>query len=108
MLSASLLVLAVALNLRPSQPGNSRPVVRAHPPQPLPLRNEDTPVDINPAAVSSIGGAHLVQSPNVFRGVSPSGQVLQKLPRLERDEELEVSPHSARHTCPQNAARPSF
>ncbi|KAL1529375.1 hypothetical protein AB1Y20_000327 [Prymnesium parvum] len=84
-LSLHILTLALALNVPQLPTGHSE----RHRPQPLPLRSANTPVSVNPAAVSSIGN-HLINSPNIFRGVSPSGQVLEKLPRLERDEELEL------------------
>ena len=47
------------------------------------------PVKAPPVAVDPLlTGEDLVRSPNVFRGFSPSGEQLERLPLLTRDEEL--------------------
>ena len=91
MLVHAALLLLVALQPRPFTPTREaqRPASAAQP-APLPLRDgaaENVAWAATPAAVS---GAHLVQSPNVFRGVSATGEILEKPAKLTRAEEVEV------------------
>ena len=85
------LVLGVASPpLRTFSTGVSRPAVRA--PKPPPTTSAPVPLASVPEVVESLQGEDLVQSPNVFRGISPSGRLLEQPLPLGREEELEVRP----------------
>lgn len=87
LLTVSVVILALAV-IQPPSSLSSRRYSALSQGKPVPLQDSSQPPNlINPAALS---GVHLVQSPNIFRGVSPSGELLEKLPRLGPDEELEV------------------
>lgn len=83
------LVLGVASPpLRTFSTGVSRPAVRA--PKPPPTTSAPVPLASVPEVVESLQGEDLVQSPNVFRGISPSGRLLEQPLPLGREEELEL------------------
>ena len=55
-----------------------------------PYNQSPVPLVEVPASVGSLQGEDLVQSPSVFRGISPDGRLLKQPLPLGREEELEV------------------
>ena len=94
MLTAVVLALlgVVSPPLRLSKPVGKPPVVQTPPPvqtAPPDMRN-DQPAAAR-TALSGLSGRDLVEAPNVFRGMSASGQPTEvQPPLLEREEELEL------------------
>ena len=101
------LIVAVAgVATAPPRVGRQPPQPQPRPPggDPVPLAQAAPSVSRPAARVPALSGEDLLQSPNVFRGVSSSGTVLEHPGALEREEELEVCMHSTRpalHETPE-------
>lgn len=104
-----LLALGVASPpVRPSRAPQTSRVVRG---RPVPLAPQPAEGHAPPARVpSSLSGSDIVQNPNVFRGVSSTGEMQHPPLPLGREEEVEVRARAAAvrpaRACPPGGAGP--